>query len=223
MTTTTTAHHDHLVQEDVSEELAWAPQVNDADVGVSVHDGVVTLSGEVDSYTERVEAKNAALRVTGVTVVVNDLTIRGGDHLERTDAEIAAAVKHVIDWSADLPRDVVQVEVHDHVVVLTGEVEWNYQRTSVERLVRALAGVHQIDNRITLTARASATDTARLIKDALVRHALLDANAISVTAVGSEVTLTGTVSTWTEKNDAARAAWSSPHTSAVHNKINVHP
>jgi osmotically-inducible protein OsmY len=158
-----------------------------------------------------------------VLVVANELTIRGGDHLWRTDTEIAAAVQHVLEWSADTPHDAVQVEVHDHEVVLSGEVEWNYQRTSVERLVRSLAGVHQVDNRLTLTARVSATDTAKHIKAALVRHALLDAKAITVTAVGSEVTLSGTVSTWTEKNDAARAAWSSPHTSAVHNRLTVHP
>ncbi|MET0821999.1 MAG: BON domain-containing protein [Aeromicrobium sp.] len=217
----TSAERDHLIREDVEEELAWAPQVTDANVGVSVVDGVVTLYGEVGTSDERVEAMRAALRVSGVSVVANELSIRGREHLERTDSDIAAAVKHVLDWSADLPADGLQVEVHDHVVVLTGAVEWNYQRASIERLVRSLAGVGHLDNRITLTKRASAADTSRLIKNALVRHALLDAEAISVVAVGSEVTLSGVVSTSAERDAAARAAWSSPHTSAVHDKIVV--
>jgi len=221
--TTPTVNHDHLIQEDVKEELAWAPQVEDAHVGVSVLDGIVTLSGEVDTYTERVEARNAALRVSGVSVVANDLEVRSGTHRDRTDTDIAAAILHALDWSADLPLGDVQVEVRDHVVRLSGVMTWNYQRLAAERLVRGIAGVKQIDNRIELTARVSATDTAKLIKSALVRHALQDAKAISVTTVGSEVTLTGHVSTWAEKNDAAHAAWSSPHTSAVHNKITVRP
>lgn len=223
MTTTTLTQHDHLIQADVKDELAWAPQVNDAHVGISVLEGVVTLSGEVDTYSELLAAKKAALRVTGVSVVANELIIRNTTHFAQTDTDIAAAVKHILDWSADLPAGSIQVEVRKHVVVLTGAVKWHYQRAAAERQVRGLAGVERIDNRITLTARVSASDTTQLIKSALVRHALQDAKAISVTTVGSEVTLTGHVSTWAEKNDAAHAAWSSPHTSAVHNKITVGP
>lgn len=223
MTTLTNNQHDHLIQEDVKDELAWAPQVNEARIGVSVIDGVVTLSGEVDTYGELVAAKQATLRVNGVSVVANDLTIKNTGVIARTDTDIAGAVKHLLDWSADLPQHAVKVEVRNHVVILTGSVQWNYQRASAERQVRGLAGVERIDNRITLTARVSATDTAQRIKGALVRHALQDAKDISVATVGSEVTLTGRVSSWAEKNDAAHAAWSSPHTSAVHNKIVVRP
>lgn len=224
MTTTSVNQHDHLIQADVKDELAWAPQVNDARVGVSVLDGVVTLSGEVDTYGELMAAKSAALRVSGVLVVANELTTRNTDHhVAPTDTDIAAAIQHILDWTAELPRESIQVEVRDHVVALTGAVKWNYQRANAERLVRGIAGVTRINNHIGLTERVSAADTTKMIKSALVRHALQDAKAISVTAVGSEITLSGQVSSWAEKNDASHAAWSSPHTSAVHNKLVVRP
>lgn len=205
------------------EELTWAPQVTDAHVGVSVLDGVVTLSGKVDSFAERVDAKKAALRVKGVTVVANDLTVRDGDRFEHTDSDIAGAIQHVLDWSTDVPRDVVQAEVRDRSVALTGTVKWNYQRTAAERLARGVIGVLRVDNQVELSPRVSGQDAAQLIKKALVRHALQDASAISVSTTGSEVTLTGHVSTWAEKIDAGHAAWASPHASAVHNRIAVRP
>lgn len=214
-------NHDDFIRGDVQEELAWAPQVRDAHVSVSVVDGVVTLIGEVDTYTEKIEAKNAALRVRGVTVVVNDLAILGSVRLDRTDTDIARAIEHVLEWSTTIPHTDLTVEVRDRVVVLTGTVSWNYQRTDAERLVRSIDGVLRLDNRIQLSPRASASDTNQLIKDALVRHALMDANAITVNTVGSEVTLSGNVSAWTEKIDAERAAWSSPNITAVHNKLTI--
>lgn len=223
MTSTTMSQRDHLIREDVDEELAWAPEVDDSHIGVSVHDGVVTLSGEAESYTEKIEANRAALRVAGVTVVANDLVIRNAGRFERTDSEVGAAIRHVLEWSADVPQGAVQVEVSDHVVTLTGTVDWNFQRATAERLVRGVAGVRHIENRIGLTSRVSSTATSTLIKSALVRQALVDANAISVTTVGSEATLTGGVSSWAEKNQAAHAAWSSPHITAVHNKIVIRP
>lgn len=221
MTTSTLKQRDHLIQEDVSAELSWAPQVEDAHIGVSVLDGVVTLSGETISHAERVYATKAALRVKGVTVVADDLTIRDRVHAPHTDTDIAAAVKQALDWAAGLPQGSVKADVRDHDVTLIGTVPWNYQRSDAARLVRAVKGVQHVENRLALTPRISAPDTAKRIKAALVRHALQDADAISVTATGSEVTLTGTVGTWAEKNDADHAAWSSPHTSAVHNNIVV--
>ncbi|MBC7633589.1 BON domain-containing protein [Aeromicrobium sp.] len=221
MTTPTESQRDHLIKEDVDEELAWAPEVNDSQIGVSVLDGVVTLSGEVDTYAERVDAKDAALRVAGVQVVADDLLIRDVVRNEHTDTDIAVSIRNVIGWSADVPQGAVDVEVLDHVVVLTGEVDWDYQRRAAENLVRGLAGVLRVENRIDLSPRVSASNTANLIKSALVRHALLDSHAITVAAVGSEVTLSGVVTTWAEKEQAAHAAWASPHVTAVHNKLAV--
>lgn len=221
MTDTTLHQRDHLIQDDVIEELAWAPQVRDAHVGVSVLDGVVTLSGEVDTVAERAEAGKAALRVKGVSVVTDELTIRGVNHLGHTDTDTGAAIKHVLDWTANLPKGSIQAEVHDHIVTLTGTVDWNFQRSAAERIVRGVRGVQRIVNLIELTPRSSAVDTSKLIENALVRHALQEAHGITVSASGSAVTLTGRVDTWAEKKDAGHAAWASPHTMTVHNDIVV--
>lgn len=130
MTISPLKQRDHLIQEDVTEELSWAPQVEDAHIGVSVLDGVVTLSGETTSHTERVNARKAAMRVKGVTVVADDLTIRDRVHTPHTNTDIATAVKHSLDWAASIPKDTVKADVRDHVVTLTGTVPWNYQRSS---------------------------------------------------------------------------------------------
>ncbi|WP_332662302.1 BON domain-containing protein [Aeromicrobium sp.] len=223
MKPTTTRNTDHVIQEDVIEELAWSPDVNDSRIGVSVLDGAVTLSGEVDSHAERNAAVRAALRVTGVSVVADDLEVRRTVKSGQTDTDIAAAIRTVLKWTSKVPGDSVQVEVRDHVAILTGTVTYQFQRREAEKLVGGVTGVTHVENRIELSPRASAEDTQNRIERALVRSATTDANAIRVTVVGREVTLTGTVRTWLERSEAGRAAWSSPNVSAVHNKIKVSP
>lgn len=223
MSPTTKPNQDHVVQEDVIEELAWSPEVNDSRIGVSVLDGAVTLSGEVDSHAERNAAVRAALRVSGVSVVADDLEVRRDVRSEHTDADVAAAIREVLKWTSKVPGDRVQVEVRDHVAILTGNVTYEFQRREAAKLVSGVAGVGRVQNRLELTPRASADDTQERIERALVRNATTDAEAIRVTVVGQEVTLAGTVRTWLERSEAARAAWSSPHVTAVHNKIVVRP
>lgn len=220
---TTGSKSDRTIQDNVRAELVWRPEVRDAEVGVSVLDGVVTLSGEVDTYTQRIAAKKAALAVLGVSVVANDLTIRNAARSDRTDTDIAVSVEKLLGWSTDVSEDRINVEVRDHVVHLTGTLDWDYQRRDVVRMIRRLNGVHRVDNQITLTPRTSAPDTAKRIKAALVRHALVDANSITVTTNGPEITLAGHVHTWDEANAAVYAAWGSPHVSAVHNMIRIRP
>jgi osmotically-inducible protein OsmY len=221
MNSTTAKNTDHLIQEDVIEELAWSADVNDSRIGVSVLDGAVTLSGEVDSHADRNAAVRAALRVTGVSVVADDLEVRRDVKSGHTDTDIATAIRTALKWTSKVPGDSVQVEVRDHVAFLTGNVTYQFQRREAEKLVTGVAGVRHVENRIELTPRASAEDTQQRIERALVRDAVTDADAIRVTVVGQEVTLTGTVRTWLERSEAARAAWSSPHVTAVHNKIEV--
>lgn len=223
MKSTSTKNTDHLIQEDVIEELAWSPDVNDARIGVSVLDGAVTLSGEVDSHAQRNTAVKAALRVTGVSVVADELEVRRDAAAGRTDTDIAAAVRSALKWTSKVPGDSVQVEVRDHVAILTGTVTYQFQRREAAKLVGGVAGVNRVVNRLELTPRASAEDTQDRIERALIRSAVTDADAIHVTVVGRAVTLTGTVRTWLERSEAARAAWSSPHVTAVHNHIDVRP
>lgn len=223
MNASTTTDTDHLIQEDVIEELAWSPEVDDSRIGVSVLDGAVTLSGEVDSHAQRHAAVKAALRVTGVSVVADELEVRRDPAAGHTDTDIAAAIRTVLQWTSKVPGDSVQVEVRDHVAILTGSVSYQFQRREAEKLVSGVTGVRHVQNHLELTPRASAEDTQERIERALVRNAATDAGGIRVIVVGREVTLVGTVRTWLERSEAARAAWSSPHLTAVHNDIEVRP
>lgn len=224
MTITTKNSHDVDIQESVVDELQWTPAVDPSHIGVSVHDGAVTLSGEVNTYSERLAARKAALHVKGVSVIADDLAVRSltstGGH---TDTDLAARVQNILRWTASVPQGAIKAEVRDGVVWLTGTVDWDFQRQAARKAIEGIAGIRRVDLGIALTQRASASDTAKKIKAALVRSALVEASAIKVTASGADVTLTGTVRTWDEKAQAGRAAWSSPHVRIVHNSIAVKP
>lgn len=220
MSTATAPQTDHLIQTEVQDELTWTPGIDAAGIGVAVEEGAVTLSGEVDSYSERIAAKRAALRVRGVTAVVNDLFVHPKGSLTITETDIARSVTHALRWASNVPVT-VQAAIDGHTVTLTGEVEWEYQRQTAKRAVGILRGVHRVNNMITLAARPAADDTQERIRNALVRNAQLDANHITVTVVGTTAVLTGRVSSWAEREQASHAAWSSPHVTQVENKLTV--
>lgn len=211
---------DVRVQAAVQDELAWTPDVDAAGIGVAVEDGTVTLSGEVDSYAERVAARHAALRVRGVTAFVDNLTVHPKGASQVSETDIAKAVDHALKGASNIP-DSVKAEINYHHVTLTGEVEWDYQRRAARRAVEHLRGVHTVNNMITLSARPTAPDAEERIRNALTRNALLDAQKITVTIAGNKVILGGTVRSWAEKQQAGRAVWSSPHVTDVDNRITV--
>ncbi len=219
--TTTQIRSDTDIQLDVLDELDWTPDVEPAHIGVSVHDGVVTLSGEVETYAERLAAKDAARRVAGVTGIADDLEVEASAAYKHTDTQVAEGVVAALRLRADVPRGAVECEVTNGAVRLTGQVAWNFQRDAARNAAQHVPGVRSVINDITLTPRASASDAADRIKKALVRNAELDADAITVRMSGNEVTLTGHVRSWAEKQQATAAAWASPHVSKVHNEILV--
>jgi osmotically-inducible protein OsmY len=219
MATATPIKTDEEIQQDVLAELKWDARVQPNEIGVSVKDGIVTLTGWVDSYLKKWTAEDIAHRVSGVKGVANDLEIKLAT--ERTDPDIAESAIRAIEWDTFVPSDKVQVTVSKGWVTLRGEVEWQYQREDAERVVRRLAGVKGVTNLITVKPRVSASELKRKIEDALVRNAEIDANKITVEVQGSKAILKGRVRAWAEREEAERTAWSAPGITSVDNRITL--
>ncbi|MGN6743108.1 MAG: BON domain-containing protein [Amnibacterium sp.] len=213
---------DQDVQRSVLEELEWTPGLDIANVGVTVHDGAVTLSGDVSDLPQRKAAVKAAFRVRGVTAVADELDLRLPADRVASDTEIAEAVQRGFRDTVEVPHDIVHATVHDAVVTLTGTVHYEYERKAARRIAEHARGVRAVDSRIELERRPSAADAAERIRGAIRRNAVVDAGHVQVTMDGTVAVLTGTVQSFAERSQAERAAWSSPHVTAVRNEITVH-
>ena len=219
MATATLIHTDEEIQKDVLAELKWDAQVQPNEIGVSVKDGVVTLTGWVDSYLKKWAAEDAAHRVGGVKAVANDIEVKLFS--ERTDADIAEAAVRALQWDASVPADKIQVTVSKGWVMLKGEVNWNFEKQDAERVVRRLTGVKGVSNLITVKPSTTPSELKKRIEDALVRNAKVDANKITVEVQGSKAVLKGAVRAWVEKEEAERVAWLAPGVTSVENRITL--
>jgi osmotically-inducible protein OsmY len=221
MAVSTEPRADQDIQSDVLAELKWDARVKPNEIGVTVKDGIVTLTGWVDSYTKKWAAEEAALRVRGVKAVANDIEVRLSPLYDRTDADIAATAVYALESDAFVSVDKLELTVSNGWVTLKGEVEWQYQREDAEQVVRRLSGVKGDTNLITVKPQAPLSNIKSQIEQALVRNAHVDAQGISVEVNGSKVVLTGTVRSWAEREEAERQAWLAPGATSVDNQIAV--
>lgn len=212
---------DKALRQRVVDELEFEPSVEAAHIGVAAEQGVITLSGHVGSYAEKIAAELATRRVKGVVGIAEEIEVRYPGSNPVADDEIAERCLNVLAWDVFLAKDAVRVKVERGWVELDGKIKWQFQREAAENSVRKLGGVVGVSNRIEVQAEAQGAEIKSRIESALKRNALVDANEIRIVVDGDEVTLEGKVHTWNERADAERAAWSAPGVSFVVNHLRI--
>lgn len=214
---------DNELQKDVMDELKWEPRVKETNIGVAVNDGVVTLSGYVDSYIEKIHAERAASRVLGVKAVVEEIKVKLLSSYECSDEDLAQAAVRALEWNNLIPKDRIKVLVQDGRVTLRGDVDWRYQKEEAENTICCLRGVSVVDNLISVKPSLKPQDVKAKIEGALQRNAVLDARQIKVETEGSKVVLSGTVRSWVEREQARWAAWAAPGVTQVEDNLIISP
>ena len=215
--------NDTLLQTRVLAELKWRPSVDSAHIGVTADDGIVTLTGQVQHYTEKLAAENAAKDVFGVRGIANDIKVEPEGSLKQSDKDIATAAIGALKWDYEVPDGKVKVVVNDGWITLDGTVDWQFQRDAADRCVRYLLGVVGVTNKISIKPSAKWIDVKTKIEDAFRRNADLDARRISVVTSDGRVTLTGTVRSWSERDAAVSSAWAAPGVTRVEDDLVISP
>lgn len=209
------------LRRNVQNELAWDPTLDATHIGVAADNGVVTLTGHVTTYAEKLAAERAAQRVTGVRGIAEEIEVRPPYAKKTKDDEIAERAVRILQWDVSVPAGRISVKVEKGWVTLSGTVDWDYQRGAASADIQKLSGVVGLINLIAVKPAVRATDVKQKIEDAFRRNAALDANEIRVSAVDGTITLHGRVRNWTERNTAERAAWSAPGVTAVEDHLLV--
>ena len=212
---------DSDLKRDVAAELSWDPAVQATAIGVAVKDGVVTLTGHLDTYAEKEATLRAVRRVGGVKAIAIEIDVKLSAQHQRSDTDIAASAEQALKWNTSVPVEAIGMTVDHGWITLQGEVEWEFQRRSVENAIRPLMGVVGISNEIKLRVRPQPADLTKKIEEALTRQALREARQIQVGVDGTTVRLTGTVHSWHERDAVQGIAWSAPGVRAVINELSI--
>jgi osmotically-inducible protein OsmY len=212
---------DSQLQKDVMDELTWQPSIKSSEIGVSVSEGIVTLSGTVDTYAQKREAEKAALRVEGVKGIAEDIVVDLPFGNKKDDSDIAKAAINALRWDTMVPDEHIKVKVDNGWVTTEGKVDWLFQKVAVNNAISNLTGVKGVTNLVTVTPRANPEDVKKKISAAFERSATIDANNIQVENIGNKILLKGSVRSYAERLDAQHAAWNAPGVAQVENLLEV--
>ncbi|SHF40118.1 BON domain-containing protein [Pedobacter caeni] len=212
---------DNQIQKDVIDELKWEPALNSSEIGVAVKNGIVTLSGQVDTYLKKLTAEKAAKKVSGVKAVAEDIHVGISPSYRKTDTEIAEAVLNALRWHTAVQHEQVKIKVEDGIVRLEGEVEWEFQKNNARLAIENLSGVKSVVNLIKVKPKIDPLELEKKIKAAFQRSASIDAAKVQVEVVDNRVILKGNVRSFAESEDAENAAWAAPGVLSVQNKLDI--
>jgi osmotically-inducible protein OsmY len=212
---------DITLRQNIIDELDFEPSIDAANIGISVEDGIVTVTGHVGSYSEKETAERVVKRIKGVRGIAQEIEVRIFGNHETSDDDIARRAVNMLDWNVSVPKGAIQVKVQKGWVTLTGKAEWQYQKNAAADAVRNLVGVVGLSNLIEISPSVSAADVKKRIEDAFKRDAALESQGIRVEVSGGSVTLKGKVHTWAERRAAERAAWSAPGIKTLNDQIAI--
>ena len=212
---------DIQIQKDVMEQLKWEPFLNASEIGVSVKKGIVTLSGQVDSYSKKLTAENATKKIAGVKAIAEEIQIGVSPAYKKSDTEIAEAILNALRWHTAVQEEKIKVKVENGNVRLEGEVEWEYQRNNAKVAIENLVGVRSVINAIIVKPKITTSDIQLKINSAFHRSATIDAAKIRAEVLGGKVTLRGKVRSMAEKEDAETAVWNAPGITSVESKLEI--
>ena len=214
---------DAQIKSDIVAELKWDAEVDETKIGIAVSNGAVTLSGHIPTFRQKMAAASAAKRVTGVMAIVNNIDVSLDREFRTTDEGLAERIANVLKWNVSIPGKEIKANVKNGIVTLTGQVDWQYQRTNILRNIEHVGGVVNVVDHITLKPAATATDVQQKINDALKRHADIEASKIQITVANGTVTLTGSVESIEEMDRVEDAAWTAPGVIKVVDNLRVAP
>lgn len=212
---------DAQIKQDVLNALKWSSEVKEEHIGVTVHNSAVTLSGHVPTYWQKRAAKEAAKRVADVKAVVDNVEVHLDSEMRATDEGLAERIANVLKWNVSNQGHSVKAEVNNGTVTLTGQVEWQAQRLNIQRNIEHVSGVTNLINLITIKPRLSVGDVKKQIREALERHAEIEASRISIDAANGAVTLSGSAESLAELDRIEDAVWDAPGVSKVVNNVRV--